>query len=170
MRFFAKEKLMKLKLIIVISILSLFGCESTRTLKVEKPDPVMKKIERLAASIAEHSSTLSALEQSRYQRLEGPLSTKVDFDIVPTLGKVISLGADFNGPMEPFLTLLSKNAGMNPPRILNLKPSADVIVSVNTEYRRLIDILRDVGSQSGTRANITYKAAENLLEIEYATF
>ncbi|MEI8650983.1 DotD/TraH family lipoprotein [Paraglaciecola sp. Hal342] len=48
-----------------------------------------------------------------------------------------------------------------------MEPSAGVLVNVDVNFRPLIDIMDDIGQQTGSRAIVVYKASENLLEVKY---
>ena len=146
------------------------GCQSTGSeLEVKETDPVLNKIALLAKTIANDNSRLAALERAKYSSLDN-MPSEQELQLLPNLVQVVSLGDTYNGSMERFVHDLSLHAGMNAPRILNLKPSSDIIVSIDADYRRVYDIFLDVISQSGTRAKLTYKVAENLIEIEYTPF
>lgn len=154
--------------LILISMLT--GCANHyQSAVVQSPDPVVAKLERLAQVMAAHSNRVAELQEATYQRVNGVTLDQHRLHLLPHLTKVISLGADYTGPLEPFLDRLSLQAGMNRPRYFRLAPPGDIIISANTDYRSVVDILRDVGAQTGSRAIITYKASENLLEIEYAS-
>lgn len=145
------------------------GCVSTYEQRVVKePDPVVAKLERLAQVMAEHSNRVAELQEANYQQVNGAALAHHRLELLPNLTKIVSLGAQYAGPLNAFLDRLSLQAGMNRPRYFRIAPPGNIIVSANTDYRSVIDILRDVGAQTGSRAVITYKASENLLEVEYA--
>lgn len=145
------------------------GCASTYEQRVVKePDPVVAKLERLAQVMAQHANRVAELQEANYQHVNGDALAHHRLDLLPHLTKVVSLGAQYTGPLDAFLERLSLQAGMNRPRYFRIPPPGNIIVSANTDYRSVLDILRDVGAQSGSRAVITYKASENLLEVEYA--
>lgn len=158
------------RMVLLLCVAFFSGCQSSnKEMVVKETDPVLNKIARLAEVIAKENSKLAALESAKYNNLEG-LASDQELHLLPELVKVVSLGDTYNGSMENFVRVLSHQAGINEPRILNLKPSSDIIVSIDADYRRVYDIMLDVISQSGTRAQITYKVAENLIEIEYTPY
>lgn len=157
-------------LILIFYVFTLSGCLSTAKLQTpQQPDPVIVKLERLAEVMVQHSNRVAELQEANYKLVNGATLKEHQLHLLPYLTKTVSLGADYTGPLKPFLERLSLQAGLNRPRYLKLAPPGDIIVSANTDYRTVLDILRDVGAQTGSRAIITYKASENLLEIEYAS-
>ncbi len=154
----------------IISAALFSGCASNAAFDKSSSDPAMLRLAQVAEDIQRSSNELAAIEAAKYRATSGVRLQEIDVELLPNLEKVVSLGASWNGPMDKLLNKLSHLAGLNAPRYLNVKPSGDVIVNVNTDYRRIIDILEDVGSQSGQRAVITLKARERVLIVEYKTF
>ena len=156
-------------LLIVGSTAGLAAC-GTNPLKVNEPDPAAMRLAQVAESIQEHDNDLADIEMARYVRDHGTGPQALDVSMVPSLEKVVSLGVAWHGPIDKLIDKLSVLAGLNSPRYLGVKPSGDVIVNVNTDYRRIIDMLHDAGTQAGSRANVTLKAKERLIEVEYIPY
>jgi defect-in-organelle-trafficking protein DotD len=147
--------------------IGLQGCASNPSqLYPDDSDPVAKKIAILGEQMVANSNKLANLERARYLRAGNAIYSD-DFRELPVLQKTVNLGEAYNGPLEAFLKELSSFVGMNPPRFLGLKPSSGVLVSTKVQFRPLIDILDDIGQQTGTRAVVVYKATDNLLEVTY---
>ena len=155
--------------IITIGLLAvLTGCSSTATnINPETPDPIELKILDAARTIQKKTNQIYAVEAARHYELTGKGVENFDLSLLPGLEQVMSLGVDWNGPLDKFIVKLSAAAGLNPPRFLHLKPSGGVVVSVDTDYRRLVDMLQDASSQAGSKAKITIKVKERLLEVKY---
>lgn len=153
----------------ILGAMVLGGCSST-PLQVNEPDPAVVRLAQVAESIQKHDRDLNDIEAARYVEVHGKSIDKVDLKYFPSLQKVESLGSAWNGPVDKLIIKLSVLGGLNPPRFVNIKPAGDVIVSVNTDYRRIIDMISDAGAQAGSRANISLKAKERLIEVEYIPY
>jgi defect-in-organelle-trafficking protein DotD len=147
--------------------MGLMGCAAAPTqLHPDESDPVAQKIAILAEQMVANSNKLAKLERARYIE-EGNKDLSFDVRELPVMQKTINLGETYTGPLEPFLRQLSAYVGMNEVRYLGLEPSAGVLVNVDVNFRPLIDIMDDIGQQTGSRAIVVYKASENLLEVKY---
>lgn len=155
--------------LMLIAAMTLGGCASNRAFDKNTPDPAMLRVAQVAEDIQRSSNELSAMESAKLRASNGA-AQDIDVDHLPGLEKVVSLGSSWSGPADKLLDKLSFLAGLKPPRYLNVKPAGDVIVNVDTDYRRIIDIMQDVGSQAGHRAVITLKARERLLIVEYKSY
>lgn len=154
----------------LLSVVVLGGCASNPSFDKNNPDPAMLRLAQVAEDIQRSSNQLAALEAAKYRATERGKPQSIDVELLPGLEEVVSLGASWNGPINKLLDKLSYLGGLNPPRYLNVKPAGDVIVNVDTDYRRIIDILQDVGAQTGQRAVLTLKARERVLIVEYRTY
>lgn len=159
----------KMLILIAGGSIGLSACSSS-PLRVNEPDPAAMRLAQVAESIQAHDNDLADIEMARYVRDNGKGPDAIDVSMVPSLEKVVSLGAAWHGPIDKLVDKLSVLAGLNPPRYLGVKPSGDVIVNVNTDYRPIIDMLHDAGTQAGSRANLTLKAKERLIEVEYVPY
>lgn len=158
--------------LITILVVTLFlgGCAANQRFDKETPDPAQLRLTQVAEDIQRSSNELAAIETAKYRATHKGKPRQIDVSLLPGLEKSVSLGASWNGPIDKLIDKLSLLAGLNPPRYLNVKPAGDVIVNVDTDYRPIIDILEDVGAQTGQRAVITLKARERLLIVEYKTY
>lgn len=143
---------------------------STTPLELNSPDPASVRLAQVAESIQKHDNDLADIEMARYIETNGSGPRAIDVSNLPALEKVVSLGAAWHGPIDQLVNKLSVLAGLNAARYLGVKPSGDVIVNVNTDYRRIIDMLHDAGTQAGSRAKVTLKMKERLVEVEYIPY
>lgn len=143
---------------------------STTPLELNSPDPASVRLAQVAESIQKHDNDLADIEMARYIETNGSGPRAIDVSNLPALEKVVSLGAAWHGPIDQLVNKLSVLAGLNVPRYLGVKPSGDVIVNVHTDYRRIIDMLHDAGTQAGSRAKVTLKMKERLVEVEYIPY
>jgi len=145
------------------------GC-NTVPLDINQPDPAAVRLAQVAESIQKHDNDLADIEAAKYVEINGRGIQPIDTSFTPTVEKVVSLGTAWHGPLDPLIDKLSVLAGLKSPRYLGVKPSSGVIVNVNTDYRRIIDMLHDAGTQAGSRAHVTLKVKERLIEVEYIPY
>lgn len=156
-------------ILLFTTALSISGCSSVGIFDKNHPDPSMIRLAQVAEDMQRTANELSAMESAKL-RASNQRAETIDIDLLPGLEKVVSLGSSWSGPADKLIDKLSLLAGLKAPRYLNVKPAGDVIVNVNTDYRRIIDILQDVGAQAGHRAYITLKARERVLIVEYKPY
>lgn len=156
--------------ILFVSSLSLMACATSTPLDINEPDPAAVRLAQVAESIQQHSNDLSDIETARYIEANGKSPEALDTTLLPTMEQVVSLGAAWHGPLDTLVDKLSTLAGFNAPRYLGVKPAGEVIVNVDTDYRRIIDMLHDAGTQAGSRAKVTVKVKEKLIEVEYVPY
>ncbi|KZX57824.1 hypothetical protein A3709_19565 [Halioglobus sp. HI00S01] len=132
-------------------------------------DPVYLHLQESVTAIQDSANRLAAVEQARYRDETGKEATLVDSSLVPGLEKHVSLGADWHGPLDALVKKLAAVAdgGWDMAPSIGIRPSAGVIVHVNTDYRRIIDILQDAGTQAGSRAQLHVMSRQRVLQIEY---
>ena len=158
----------KLLLPLAVFTTLISGCSFTpEYVEPIKPDPLQLKIYESVKAIQAKSVQLHAIESARHFELNGNNPQEHDLSLIPGLENIVSLGAPWHGPLDKFLIQLSAAAGMNAPRFLTVKPSGGVIVSVDTEYRRVIDMLSDASTQAASKASISIKMKERLFEVKY---
>jgi len=157
-------------LVYIFGGLSLFACSAAKKLDINEPDPASVRLAQVAESIQMHDNDLNDIEMARYVEVNGKGPIPIDTTYLPSVNKVVSLGAAWHGPLDKLVDKLSVLAGLNKPRYLGVKPSSDVIVNVNTDYRPIIDMLRDAGTQAGSRALVGLKVKDKLIEIEYIPY
>lgn len=153
---------------IFISFL-LGGCTTSgNKIVVEESDPAIKQLLSVAEDIAAHERQLYEIESARYIEVNKDKIGSFDMHFLPSLEQFYPLGHQWVGPLEPLIEDITKLAGLNQPRYLNVKPSNPIIVYVDTKRRKLIEILADGGNQARQRAIVTLKVRERLIQVEYA--
>jgi len=147
------------------------GCSSSpKNVVVAKSDPAIQQLLRVAEEMASYERKLYEIESARYMEANLEKIEAFDMYFIPSLDGYYELGDEWAGPIEPLLDNISKMAGLNPPRYLNVKPANQIIVYVDTERRKLIDVLADAGNQARNRAKVTLKMKERLIQVEYAAY
>lgn len=156
------------KIIVSLSIVALSACSSSpQPVVVATSDPALEQLVSVANSISNYDRKLYEIESARYLAANKQKIPEFDMYFLPSLAAYYSLGSEWTGPIEPLIEKISEIGGLNPPRYLNVKPANDIIVYVNTDRRKLIDILADAGNQAGSRAKVTLKMKERLIQVEY---
>lgn len=156
----------KITILLPVCLMTLTGC-SSKLFNPNTPDPAMVRISQVAETIQKHDNDLAAIETARYLEKNKTPIQEINVSDIPSLERVVSLGGAWHGPIGPLVTKLSSLGGLNAPRFIGVKPSSDVVVNVNTDYRRIVDMLHDAGTQAGSRAKVVLKMKERLVEVEY---
>jgi defect in organelle trafficking protein DotD len=143
--------------------IALNGCATNKAADV---DPAMERLTDIAESILMHDKRLADIRAAQYVEEKGQLPAVSDTSMFPELNQHVSLGVDWHGPLDALVKRLASFCGYET-RFLGDKPAGDVLVSVNTDYRRIIDILYDAGVKSGVRAHLTVKASDRVFEVRY---
>lgn len=160
--------------ILVVACTSGFvtGC-STNVLEqmdANQPDPAALRLAQVAESVGKYANQLSDIEAAKYKKENPSAADPILTNIPPGMDKVVSLGGDWNGPLDQLINELASVSGYPAPKVRGVKPSGDVIVSVKTEYRPVIDILHDAATQAGSKASVVVKPNSRSIEIDYAKY
>jgi len=146
------------------------GCSNLDTSKafsagspqiVASPDSVSMMLAESADRASTALETLAAVEQARTPATEmSPLG-----DVPQELRRTITV--NWVGPIEPIAKTLADRAGYSF-LVLGNEPSIPVVVSVDAENARVVDVLRDIGLQLGKRGDVKVDAKSRMVEIYYA--
>lgn len=146
-----------------LSLLLLSGCVGAKVDRqlVATPDPVGL---RLAAAVDRASSALQTLASVEQARNPG-----VDIQAAPYAPQELrrTVTVDWVGPIEPITRKLADRAGYQT-QINGDTPPAPVVVSLRAKQKSVVEVLRDVGLQAGTRANIVVDPERRIVELNYA--
>lgn len=105
--------------------------------------------------------TLAAVEQARTPAVAvGPIP-----DAPAELQRAITV--NWVGPVEPITKTLADRAGYMF-QTLGTLPPVPLVVSIDVENTPVIDVLRSIGLQLGSRADVRVDAARRMVEIHYA--
>jgi defect-in-organelle-trafficking protein DotD len=162
-------KIFKKVIIPLLGVVSLSGC-STTPMNINDPDPAVMRLAQIAENIQRHDNDLVDIEMARYVKQFGAPPKTSNANKIPSLQKVESLGEKWHGPLDKLVIMISTMAGLNPPVFYGVKPSGDVFVNVNTDYRPLIDMLQDAGVQAGSRAKVVVKAKDKRIVTTYVPY
>ncbi len=127
---------------------------------VASPDTVSAMLAESADRASSALEALAAVEKARTPTTE--MSPVADVPI--ELRRTITV--NWVGPIEPIAKTLSDRAGYSF-LVLGNQPSIPVVVSIDAENMRVIDVLRDIGLQLGMRGDVKVDAKSRAVEIYY---
>ena len=145
-------------------LLPLTGCT-----KPYRSDPQVAsqpdKVSAMLADAADRASvaleTLAAVEQARTPAIAvGPIENAPD-----ELQRSITV--NWVGPVEPIAQKLADRAGYLF-QTIGTPPAVPVVISIDVENKPVIDVLRSVGLQLGSRADVKVDGTRRMVEIHYA--
>lgn len=160
-----KSLLASKKIIFVMASVLLAGCThgSQMVPVATEPDLVSMRIAQAAEKASKALDTIASIELER-----GPeMPETPDYSNAPEELKEL-ITVKWTGPIEQMLLALSTRAGMKISRV-GARPAVPVMVSVDTYQQPLIAVLRDVGLQAGSRADVSVDSEKGLVEIRYAS-
>lgn len=128
---------------------------------VAEPDGVSLRLADAADRASTALETLASVEQAR---TPGTAITSIP-DAPAALRRTVSV--DWIGPIEPVAQRLADRAGYKF-QTLGEQPPVPIIVSLKVVQKPVIEVLRDLGLQSGRRADIVVDAQRRVVEIAYA--
>ncbi len=152
--------------LMMTGLLSVAGCSVNNSKVghqlVAQPDSVSL---RLAAAVDRASTaleTLASVEQTRT-----PLASVSPVDNAPR-ELMRSISVEWTGPIEPLTQRIAERAGYEF-QIIGMQPPVPVVINVKAVEKPVIDVLRDIGLQSGQRADIVVDADRKIIEVSYVS-
>ena len=155
-------------MICLAAIFVLAGCEGGGNFVKAKNPQVAANPDKVSAMLAESADRasrsleqLAAIEQTRTP----------DADVAPIanapreLRRAVTI--NWVGPASAIAKKMAERASYRF-NVLGEKPPVPVVVSLDKENARLIDVLRDIGLQLGARGDIRVDAQARLVELQYA--
>lgn len=144
----------------------LAGCTYTRAevrdpQVVTSPDRVSLMLAEAADKASNALETLAAVEQSR----SPGVAVQPIHNAPPELTRAMTI--TWIGPAEQLLKKIADRASYTYIAIGD-KPPSPLTVSIDTENRPVIDLLRDVGLQLGVRADVKVDSTRRMVELHYA--
>lgn len=128
---------------------------------VAEPDPVSLRLASAADRASAALQTLASVEQAR--------TPSVAIQSVPSAPQELrrSVSVEWVGPIEPLTQKLADRAGYRF-RVNGDAPPAPVVVHVVAKQKSVVEVLRDVGLQAGTRADVSVDVDQKVVELNYA--
>lgn len=144
----------------------LSGCAGNWGQKVDQqmvaePDPVSLRLASAADRATAALQTLASVEQAR--------TPAVAIQTVPAAPQELrrTVSVEWVGPIEPLTRKLADRAGYRF-RVNGDAPAAPVVVSIMAKQKSVVEVLRDVGLQAGTRADVSVDVDQKVVELNYA--
>ena len=128
---------------------------------VASPDTVSAMLAESADRASLALETLASVEKARTPAVDMSPIAEVPVELRR------STSVNWVGPIEPIAKTLADRAGYGF-LVLGNEPAIPVVVSVDAENTRVVDVLRDVGLQLGTRGDVKVDAQSRMVEIYYA--
>ncbi len=127
---------------------------------VASPDTVSAMLAESADRASLALEALAAVEKART-----PAASMSPVANVPAeLRRTITV--NWVGPIEPIAKTLADRAGYSF-LMLGNEPAIPVVVSIDVENTRVIDVLRNIGLQLGMRGDVNVDAQSHMVEIHY---
>ncbi len=127
---------------------------------VASPDSVSAILAESADRASNALETLASVEKARTPGTQmSPIG-----DVPAELRRTITV--NWVGPIEPIAKTLADRAGYGF-LVLGNEPAIPVVVSIDAENKRVVDVLRDIGLQLGMRGDVKVDARTRMVEVYY---
>lgn len=154
-----------LSVLMIAAVIGVSGCTyipyNTNNQLAVEPDPVSL---RLATAVDRASTALQQLAAVEQKRAGGSTIQSVPQAPVQLMRSVT---LDWSGPIAPLVEKLANRAGYRF-QVQGDEPAVPVVVNVTAVEKPVIEVLRDIGLQSGQRADIVVDAERQMVEVSYA--
>jgi defect-in-organelle-trafficking protein DotD len=152
-------------LLLSATVLTISACAPGRPIDrqlVAEPDPISL---RLASAVDRSSAalqTLAAVEQAR--------TPKANLSLPPSVPQELrrTMTINWNGPISGIARILADRAGYSF-TVYGSEPPVPLVVTVNAYQRPVVEILRDIGLQSGGRAHVVVDTDTKSVDLNYAS-
>ncbi|MDD4615516.1 MAG: DotD/TraH family lipoprotein [Alphaproteobacteria bacterium] len=128
-----------------------------------QPDIVSIKLAQAADKAAKALDTIANIEQHKNPAVP-PLQKDLS-SASPAMMQPVTVR--WSGPIEQITRVLAEKAGMRF-RSSGRTPGIPLVVNVDAYQQPILYILRDVGLQSGSRADLLVDQNEGVVEVRYA--
>lgn len=166
---------MKIKLLFVTcSCLMLAACATTpEQTNVSSPTSTdlqaeAYQMEHANVTLAEASNSVSQslTELGATEQAANPPQSVSSPPNPSSYGMGMTTSIDWNGPVQPIVQQIA-NATHYQLKVLGKAPPIPVIVAVDAKNKPMGDVLRDIGYQTGKRANVVVFPSSHTIELRY---
>ncbi len=165
---------MKIKLLFVTcSCLLLAACATHEQTNVSGPTSTDLQAEayqmahaNVALAEASGSVSQSLTELGATEQAANPPQSVSSPPNPSSYGMGMTTSIDWNGPVQPIVQQIA-NATHYKLKVLGKAPSIPVIVSVDAKNKPMGDVLRNIGYQTGKRANVVVFPSSHTIELRY---
>lgn len=119
---------------------------------------------RMASAVDKASAALETLASVEQARNPGASVAAVPY-APQELRRTVTV--KWVGPIEPVMQRLADRAGYQM-QVNGDLPPAPVVVTLDVRQKMVIDVLRDLGLQAGTRADVVVDPERSVVELNYA--
>jgi len=128
-----------------------------------EPDIVSVKLAQAADKASRALDSIANIEQQK-----NPSAKPLDVDYVNASPGVLQpVTLRWSGPIEQVARTLAERAGMRF-RAIGRKPDIPLVVNIDAYQQPILHVLRDVGLQAGSRADLSVNQNEGVVEVRYA--
>jgi len=128
---------------------------------VAEPDPISLRLASAVDKASAALQTLASVEQARNPGVQVQAAPYAPQELRRTVS------VDWAGPIEPIARKLADRAGYQL-QVNGDAPPTPIIVSLRTQEKSVVEVLRDIGLQAGTRADISVDPERRIVELNYA--
>jgi defect-in-organelle-trafficking protein DotD len=142
---------------------SLFSSSNNVRPVATEPDIVSVKLAQAADKASKSLDSIAAIEQQK-----NPTIPPIPDDYAnasPNMMQPVSLR--WSGPIEQVARVLAERAGLRF-RVKGREPAVPLVVNVDAYQEPILHVLRDIGLQAGTRADLAIDQNEGVVEVRYA--
>ena len=159
---------MKFLTLTILASLLLSACAPGYSLNTKRDPQVVANPDKVSLMLAEAADkasnalqTLAAIEQSSAPAV----AVQPIHNAPPELMRAMTL--TWYGPVEQLLKKLADRASYSFMTVGN-QPPVPLVVSMDVENQPVIETLRDVGLQLGTRGDVKVDSTRRMVELHYA--
>jgi defect-in-organelle-trafficking protein DotD len=128
-----------------------------------EPDIVSVK---LAQAADKASAALDSIANIEQQKNPAVPPMRDDYaDASPNMMQPVTLR--WSGPVEQVTRTLAERAGLRF-RVKGREPAVPLVINVDAYQEPILHVLRDIGLQAGTRADLMIDQNEGVVEVRYA--
>ena len=145
------------------SLALLAACDNpTVTPVATEPDIVTVKLALAADKASKALDTIARVEQAK-----APVTPPLEdySKAPPSLMQPVSLR--WSGPLEQVVKVMADRAGFRM-HVKGSVPATPVIVNVDVWQKPILHVIRDLGLQAGSRADVAVDSASAVIEVRYA--
>ncbi len=128
---------------------------------VAEPDPIALRLASAVDKATSALQTLASVEQARTPSATVEMAPGAPQELRRTMS------VEWTGPIETITQRVAARAGYSF-NVSGDRPPAPVIVDISAVEKPVIELLRDIGLQAGSRANIVVNADAKTIEVSYA--
>lgn len=162
------------KLSLLLSVLALTACATKTELPpVDKThvevsntntpsySEVTARLADAAQRTADAVEQLASIENARTPELHTPIVA----DAPPELRLLVTV--EWTGPWESLIKVMAERVGYSM-NVIGKKPPVPIIVTVDAQQEPYVDVMRDIGLQASSRADLVLDSQRKVVEVRYA--